>query len=210
MDRHIKTRECAFAAGRSSSSAVVSKVLQTHLHRKEEAARTRVAKQQARSRTIRRAAAAVRVRNRKAKAAKAKEKKEKEEVAAKLDALPKTFSAKECGLETAEGLRARVRCLERLKLRSPKLSFEDDARWPEVRDTYCKKFRRVHKIWEKLNIGGAFIEEINAVLAELVEHYKGSTTYNKGGKVGGDPAAFQKYFAKMASSLPKPSTAAVF
>ena len=55
-------------------------------------------------------------------------------------------------------------------------------------------------------MGVVFVEEINGVLADLVEHYNGPTKFNKGGKVGGDPKAFHKYFVKMASSLPKPST----
>ena len=96
--------------------------------------------------------------------------------------------------------------MERLKLRSPKLTFADEARWTAVRDAYCSKFRKAKKLWKGVNIGVVFVEEINVVLSELVEHYEGPTKFNTGGKTGGDPNAFHTYFRKMASSLPKPST----
>ena len=214
MDRHIKSQERALAAGQSASCKLVGKVLMSHMAKKEEMARKRVAQHQARARKVRRAAAKVKAKQRKAKAAKAKAKKEKAEYDAKLDALPKTFSAKDCGQDGGPGLRARIACLERLKMRSPPLNFEDEARWLSVRDAYCAKFRRVKGLYKDINIGVPFIGEINAVLEELAELYKGPSKFNtgdkKGGdKKGGDPLAFKNYLDRMASSLPKPSTTAV-
>jgi len=141
MDRQIRMQERSLAAGVSSSSKIVSKVLQAHMEAKEVKSRHRVRQHQLRAQKVKKAAHNFKVKRQLALRAKEKVRKMKAELAAKLDALPKTFSAKECGLPGQEGLRARVRCLERLKLRSPALSFEDDARWVAVRNRYCKRFR---------------------------------------------------------------------
>ena len=126
----------------------------------------------------------------------------------RLDALPKTFSAKDCGMAGKAGLCAIIRCLERLKMRSPQLSFELEARWLVVRDAYGTKYHKAKKLKIACNIGAMFIDEINMVLEKLVEHYSGRSKYNADGKKGGDPEAFNRFFHEMSTSFPWAATSA--
>ena len=98
-----------------------------------------------------------------------------------------------------------------MKLRSPKLSFEHEVRWPIVRDTFCRSYKKAKKLWGDVNIGAVFINDINKVLASLVEHYVGATKFITDGKTGGDPYAFNRFFFlhEMDTSFPKPATTAV-
>ena len=138
--------------------------------------------------------------------------KAKAELKKKLDALPVSFRADECGKPGAAGLRARSACLERLKLRSPTLPFEDEVLWLAVRNAYCSapQLRVTYKLKKQAPVGAAFIREVNEVLRALREHYVGPTRYNDKGEVGGDALAFEKWFkrAKEAASPPEAATVA--
>ena len=124
---------------------------------------------------------------------------EKKALEAKLDALPKSWLPKDCD-PGEKGRKARVECLERLKLRSPDLSFEDAAAWATVRDNYAKYVEKVHKA----ATGAAFVARVNRVLQDLKEHYTGKSPFNQAGQVGGDPMAFYKFFVEMKGTVPKP------
>ena len=50
------------------------------------------------------------------------------------------------------------------------------------------------------------MDELQAVQAKLIEHYKGPNKYNKGGKTGGDPTAFEGYFRHMCRKIPRPAS----
>jgi hypothetical protein len=101
----------------------------------------------------------------------------------------------------------RANCISRLHGKSPKRSFEDEARWTTVRDAYCFRFRTIAGFTKDANIGPAFVKHVNKVLKQLGEHYGDKTTYNKDGKKGGDPQAFESFFRKMEKSIPKPASA---
>ena len=209
FDRQIRMRERAIASGRSSESKVVNAVLRAHLASKEAKAWRQVKKNQAASRRVKKVARLRKEKDRRVDQAKKKATAEKKALAKKINDLPKTFCAKDCGLAGKDGHLARVRCLERLKLRSPKLSFEHEVRWPIVRYTFCRSYKRAKKLWGDVNIGAVFINDINKVLANLVEHFVGATKFNTGGKTGGDPDAFNRFFHEMDTSFPKPATTAV-
>ena len=197
------------AAGRSSESKRVNAVLKRHLADREEKARRQVRKNQAEARIAREKVRLAKAKKQQAEAAKKKAKAEKAALDKKFDGLPKTFSAKDCGGKGGEGFRVRVRCLERLKLRSPPLSFEHEARWQSVRDTFCQKYKRAKKLEGDVDIGAVFISDINKVLSQLVEHYQGASKFNASGQTGGDAGAFNSFFHFMDTCLPKPATTAV-
>ena len=137
--------------------------------------------------------------------------KAKADLKTKLDALPVSFRADECGKPGAPGQRARSACLERLKLRSPKLSFEHEVDWLAVRNLYCSapQLRTTYKLKKHAAVGAEFIREVNEVLRALREHYVGPTRYNEKGKVGGDPLAFVKWFKRAKEAVMPPEAATV-
>ena len=133
------------------------------------------------------------------KFAKAKADKEKAEHQAKLDALPKTWNEQECGQGKHFGrlqeVKNRRECLERLKLRSPPLSFSDEVLWKQVSQFYSVKIGKDHE----LGTGIAFLKKVNAVLVGLGEHLVGTLKHKES---GGDPEAFAKFFRQMKAKMP--------
>jgi len=65
--------------------------------------------------------------------------------------------------------------LEKLKLRSPKLSLADEVKWQNTKAAWAKVF----PIHEPLGVGEVFIKKINEVLEKLGKHYSGPTKFNK-------------------------------
>jgi hypothetical protein len=134
---------------------------------------------------------------RRAQEAKAAEKKELQK---KLDLLPLNFSAKDCGEGGSHGLKARINCLERLRLRAPILPFAVEVLWVNRRNAYAKQIQFIHK----KHVGVVFLARVNLCLQQLGIHYRGLTEYNKLDKVAGDEKAFEQYVKEMVKSLPKP------
>jgi hypothetical protein len=124
----------------------------------------------------------------------------------KIDALPKVVTAADCAQPGNKGFKARVDCLERLKLRCPPLVFAARVRWPEVRDAYARRIAKTHK---DKSVGPAFLNKINDVLKELGEHYQGATKFNKVKGCGGNPEAFKVFFRVMDALEPKAATTIV-
>ena len=131
----------------------------------------------------------------------------------KLNALPKVFSAKDCGQGHPKGggpkeHQKRVQCLERLKLRAPALPIEKEALWKSVAEKYSQKFARdSHN-----NTGNVFIAKVNEVIKALGHHLKGSasshgvaaTAAAAADAVAGNAGAFERFFDHMDSQTPKP------
>ena len=145
------------------------------------------------------------------RAKEAERKKAKKEAAAKvkakLDALPKTWSGKDCGQKGKPGIQARKGCLDRLQLRAPGLTEEKSLRWPKLRDEYAKHYPKKFPGKHPNAIGAEFIKDINKVLESLCCFYSGPTKFNKGKKDAGDANAFDKFFQAMDKSIPKPGCA---
>ena len=107
---------------------------------------------------------------RKANARKESLRASKQALKEKLAQLPVEFSAASCALDRGkEGVKTRVACLERLKVRSPPLNEIHELRWTKVRDAFAAR---------KQGSGAEFIIRINKVLEALGTHYKGPTKYN--------------------------------
>ena len=134
------------------------------------------------------------------------------ELKKKVDALPVSFAADECGKPGAPGQRSRAACLERLKLRAPPLPLELEVFWQQIRNKYCDapQLRATYKLKKQATVGPSFIDEVNSLLRQLREHYTGPTTFNDKGEVGGDPMAFEQFVrrAKEAVAPPKAATVA--
>lgn len=143
----------------------------------------------------------VRAKIAKAKAAKEKSKAAKKTLQAKLALLPKTFTKADLQQPGPKGTKARAELLERLKLRSPKLPFAEETRWPDLKRAFAAAFP---KLYSHKAIGHQFSELINHTLEKLKEHAIGPTAFNKAGAVGGDPTAFMKLFRKMEKKVPAP------
>ena len=139
--------------------------------------------------------------------------KAKAELKKKIAALPVSFRADTCGRPGHPGLIARQACLERLKLRAPPLPFELEVRWTNIRNDYCSAtlLRACYKLKKQATVGPMFINEVNAVLRLLIEHYAGPTKFNKKGETGGDALAFEKFArrAQEAAAPPRAATVAV-
>lgn len=119
--------------------------------------------------------------------------------AAKLAALPITFTIPEVAALTPAGLRSRHDLLERLKLSSPPLDPPREARWKTVRDAYAA-FETKRR---KAGVGEFLLSKVHSVLRELREHYAGKTPYNVKGQTGGDRRAFVQFFKEMESEMVK-------
>ena len=184
---------------RAYMDVVVAKEKELLAKRQAAAARQRVIvrKQAATNKTI--------LRKKKAKA------KAKAELKKKLDELPVAFRAEDCGTPGPPGQRARTACLERLKLRSPKLPFELEVNWVQVRNAYSTlpKLRATYKLKKLAPAGAEFINDINGVLRALREHYSAPTRYNKESAVGGDPMAFENWFRRAKEAVMPPKAATV-
>ena len=159
----------------------------------------------------RRIAASVRAKKKKAEKKKKMIAKEKAALKARIDKLPKTFTAATCGDEKG-GLAARVLCLERLKLYSPPLDLEREVGWEGLKKEIARKefFFKCEGLSARASIGHAFVGEVDRVVKELKEFYTGPATWNKKAKarlVGGDPDAFVKFFDKFRGFVPACATA---
>ena len=126
------------------------------------------------------------------------------------DALPRKFKADACAKPGAAGLKARIDCLERLKLRAPKLSFAKEVRWEEVRDEYAGHCPKLFDWAGPGAVGINFIKRINKCLRELGVHFGGTSEWNKPGMKGGKKNAFDSPFDEMEHLIPKAGVVAEF
>ena len=132
-----------------------------------------------------------------------------------LETLPVRFDVDQLDARFKAGDKTREQCLERLKLRSPALSADHNAIWPEVRRHWCDKanYRLANKLTLYNHVGGHFLGQVNATLLSLGRYYDGPTLFTQpvkksASKPGGeetpaDPAAFQKLFDRMLAAYLK-------
>jgi hypothetical protein len=115
----------------------------------------------------------------------------KAELQQKLEALPKEFNSADCVGTAAKAVKTRANLLERLQLRSPPLSFEEQARWPRVRDRVAVQYGVKYGVLA----GERILEHVRDVIKKLGGHIADGKGDVAGGL--GDPSAFHAYFAML-------------
>lgn len=110
-----------------------------------------------------------------------------------------TFSAAACGARKA-GLQTRKEALERLRSRSPALPAKEAAEWPALRDRYAALFPILHPS----NTGVAFLQTIERVQRQLVQHYTARTRFNAAPSEEADAEAFLKFVRAAQRAVPAP------
>ena len=204
LDAEIKQVDRGLHAGGHSESkeaqAIVrafvagSEEKELRLYRKRRYAAYRLRKVQRRAK-----ASASKLRARLAKA-----KKVKAELKAKRKALPAQFMVKTMSLSTPQGQKEREECLERLKLHSPPLSFEQDANWPRIRKSWCciRNLKQPDRLgWKEGKkpefIGIHFRQLVDTTMKELGTAFNGKSTYKDKFPKVQDPEAFLRVFRRM-------------
>ena len=206
ISREIKQVERGLHGGGKPERQAATLMLRDHMDRLVHKQRTHVRAAQKRSRKLRLSAHKLKLRSTRAKRAKQAAAKKKAAYKKKVDTLPLNFSAEATGKPGTAGRNERQLCLERLKIRSPPLTFQDEFNWLLVRNAYTDAtvFRKAQKLTKSANVGPEFIQEVNHVLKKLGEHYSGPTRYNEGGRTGGSATAFVELFKRMQSaSMPR-------
>jgi hypothetical protein len=122
----------------------------------------------------------------------------------KLDDLPKIWDAATLGKEGKDGTKLRRDLLQRLKLRSPKLSFAREARWPAVRDAYIRRLEKMHK--STAQVGVVLAARAKVCIKELGSQVAGFSKH-KAKDTKGDPQAFLRFYLEMVATVPKSTTA---
>jgi hypothetical protein len=176
-----------------------SRILRRHVEATVGVERSKLQKRRAVARQSDLIVRKTRARMAKAKRLKKKHVDSKAATKKKIDALPKVVTSSSCSAPGNKGLKARVDTLERLKMRSPPLTWPERVRWGAVRDGYSKRLAKLHK---DKTVGLVFISKINDVLKGLGCHYKGNSKFNKKEGCGGDADAFSKFFAEMEKAVP--------
>jgi hypothetical protein len=176
-----------------------SRILRRHVEATVGVERSKLQKRRAVARQSDLIVRKTRARMAKAKRLKKKHVDSKAATKKKIDALPKVVTSLSCSAPGNKGLKARVDTLERLKMRSPPLTWPERVRWGAVRDGYSKRLAKLHK---DKTVGLVFISKINDVLKGLGCHYKGNSKFNKKEGCGGDADAFSKFFAEMEKAVP--------
>ena len=122
----------------------------------------------------------------------------------KLDDLPKIWDAATLGKEGKDGTKLRRDLLQRLKLRSPKLSFPREARWPAVRDAYIRRMEKMHK--STAQVGIVLAARAKVCIKELGSQVAGFSKH-KAKDTKGDPQAFLRFYLEMVATVPRSTTA---
>jgi len=126
------------------------------------------------------------------------EKAKRDELKKKVAALPKEYTAGALGASTVAGAKARKECLDKLKMLSPPLAFQDEHEWPFLRDRWLTwAFRKY-----KAGLGLKLIPQLNETVEALGEHFGGKSDFKAKGKQGGDPDAFNKFRRELKDELP--------
>ena len=124
--------------------------------------------------------------------------KEAAEKAAKLALLPKRISSADLGAFTPKAEQARRDALERIRLRSPRMTEDRELKWGYVRDRFVKE-PPLHLKHNPVAWGVSLVRNLDIVLKELGSHYEGHSAYKASS--GGNPKAFEAFFDRMEASL---------
>ena len=122
---------------------------------------------------------------------------EKKRLKEAIAALPIKYTVDMLRKLTADGLKTRRDCLERLKLGSPKLPFELEHSWVSLRDDYTIWIAKRHKD----GCGRALMDEVNTTLKELGSMYSGPSKFKS---EPGDASAFLSFLKRIRDAMPTP------
>ena len=209
VNQHIEQMEKQARCGGREDQVESAVKLRAFVKRGLDAERRVVAQRQKEMVKKRRLAAKVNAKKRRAAKKKQFAAKEKAAFKARVEALPKTFTAAMCGEAGGKGFAARVLCLERLKLHSPKLDFEREVGWAALKNEIARErfFFKCEGLSAKASIGHVFVAEIDRVVKELSECYTGPSAAGKKVLKGGDPDAFRRFYDKFQGFMVKSATA---
>ena len=210
VEREVNQLERGLRAGGRPDEKRVNEVLRRHMDNifREEA--DRIKKAQTESLQRRCEMAKVKASLAKRKAVKDKAALEKRQLQAKLDELPTEITSKQCGRLGAAGAKVRANALERIKLRSPKLTFAKEARWVKLREAFAEHVPLRFKFHGgDRALGVDFVKQVNTLMENLGTSYAGNSQFNKPGMKGGDKTAFDKFFDQMELALPAGGVKAV-
>ena len=130
-----KAARCAGREDQANSKAV----LRAYVGKSLDAERALVQSKQRAALHKRKMAGIVNAKKKKVARKKSFAAKAKAALKAKIETLPKTFTAAMCGAPAPGGLAARVLCLERLKLHAPELDFEREHTWKFLKGEIAKE-----------------------------------------------------------------------
>ena len=122
-----------------------------------------------------------------------------------MESVPLRFNAASMGV-TAEGLKERVKFLDRLKMLSPDLPHGLELRWDRLKNDYAERVPKVFMVCGKpaAVVGPAFFDEVEDIIQQLGPHFKGYVRKKLGKRVApleGNALAFVKYCHVMHSRL---------
>ena len=110
-----------------------------------------------------------------------------------------------------KGTKVRKEALERIKLRSPKLPDDLEARWVDLRDAYAAFVPvRFRGKGSERAFGIDFAKQVDKLLRDLGPWYLGPSSYNKPGLKGGSETAFVQFVNSVERLLPAAYNEVVF
>ena len=155
-------------------------VLRRALLKRQREEQEAVKKEAAKAREAKRLRAKVALAQALDKRNKAKEVAEKKALDEKIKSLPKTWGTAELGCKSKKGAEKREECLEKLKLRSPKLPLADEVKWEATKKEFAARFPKHHP----LGTGERFLSKLQNVMERLGKQAHGANKYAK--EDGGD------------------------
>ena len=176
VDNEVRKIEKAVRCAGREDQANSKAVLRAYVAKSLDAERALVQSKQRAAWRKRKMAGIVNAKKKKAARKKSFAAKAKAALKAKIETLPKTFTAAMCGAPAPGGLAARVLCLERLKLHAPELDFEREHTWKFLKGEIAKGrffLKCVGLTGKGASIGHAFVNEVDEVVKSLKEFYGG-------------------------------------
>ena len=209
LDDEIRQVSRGLHAGGSSERQESSRVVRALMDAVVEKERLAIKKRQRQAHKFKRVAVLQKAMERRAKKRVKTKAKAKAALKKKLDALPVVYNIENCGAPGGHGEKRSRECLERMKLRAPKLCVEHEAIWQDVKRAWCtsSSIRKVAHLSSKANVGKAFLDIVNDVLKKMGKYYVGPTEYNAKDPSKGDTTAFETFFLRMRKETEKPRAA---
>jgi len=211
VEREVNQLERGLRAGGRKEEKQVNEVLRRHMDKIFLDEKEKIKKKQAEAFQRRNHLAKVKASLAKARDAKNQAAVAKKDLQEKLDKLPKKFTVAEFQVIGDKGSKVRKEALERIKLRSPKLPDDLEARWVDLRDAYAAFVPvRFRGKGSERAFGIDFAKQMDKLLRDLGPWYVGPSSYNKPGGKDGSETAFVQFVNSMDRLLPAAYNEVVF